>query len=432
MSTFPSEPLPTGIDAPAEKDSRHNQFNAWIAWGAASLFLIYQLCIQNSFGSLQDQIKGDLGFDPQTLSFISAIFFITYAGMQVPAGILIDRFGAGWVLPPAIICVGIGSALLSISDTELMATLARLLMGAGGAFSFLGVTAITNRRISSKRIGIATGLTDGAFSAGAIFGAIGVTTLIAVSHMDWREILMALAVCSVPIAIINWFAIGRGGTLAPRPQNNQPGVLSDFVSVLFNTRILRIGVIYGGFTGVIFGLSGFWNIPLQEAFNRTPQEAATLTTTMFGAMIIGAPIIGSIADRVQRYLPFIGGGCVLAIIAIYPSMFISTPSPFWVVSVQFILIGIAMSTGILVFPLACRDIERAHAGMASAIVNCMGLIAAGIFQFAPGIIIERTEQSGLIALQEGLVIFLIWPVISLCLVMELGWKQYLAHRRVKP
>ena len=243
---------------------------------------------------------------------------------------------------------------------------------------------------------------------------------------------MVLAVCSIPIALINWFAIGRGGTVAPRPKDRQSGILNDFVSVFSNTRILKIGLIYGGFTGVIFGLSGFWNIPLQEAFNRTPQEAATLTTTMFIAMIIGAPIIGSFADRVQRYLPFIGAGCVLAIIAIYPSIFISTPSPFWVVSIQFILIGLAMSTGILVFPLACRDIERAYAGMASAIVNCMGLIAAGIFQFAPGIIIERSQESGLIALQEGLVIFLMWPIVSLVLILELGWKQYRAHRRVKP
>lgn len=430
MSTFPSEPLPSGIDAPAKSDSRHDQFRAWVAWGAASVFLVYQLCIQNSFGSLQDQIKGDLGFDSQTLSFISSIFFITYAGMQVPAGILIDRLGAGWVIPPAIICVGIGSALLSISDSELAATCARLLMGAGGAFSFLGVTAITNRRISSKKIGIATGLTDGAFSAGAIFGAIGVTTLMTVSDMNWRGILMTLAVCSVPIAIINWCALGRGGAVAPRAHYQSSSIFRDFVSVLCNTRILKIGVIYGGFTGVIFGLSGFWNIPLQEAFDRTPQEASMLTTTMFGAMIIGAPIIGSIADRVQRYLPFIGAGCILAVIAIYPSMFISTPSPFWVVSVQFILIGIAMSTGILVFPLACRDIERANAGMASAIVNCMGLMAAGIFQFAPGIIIERTQESGLIALQEGLVIFLIWPIISFCLVLELGWKQHQAHKKL--
>jgi hypothetical protein len=113
-------------------------------------------------------------------------------------------------------------------------------------------------------------------------------------------------------------------------------------------------------------------------------------------------------------------------------MFISTPSPFWVVTFQFVLIGLAMSSGILVFPLACRDIERANAGMASAVVNCMGLIAAGIFQFAPGIIIERTEASGLIALQEGLIIFLVWPIISLCLVIELGWKQYQAHRCEKP
>ena len=430
MSTISSQPLPDGIDAPAASETRFSQRSAWIAWAAAGLFLVYQIMLQNSFSSMQGDIGHDLGLEASGIALVSSIFFLSYAVMQIPAGILIDRFGSGWVLPPAILALGGGVFLLASADSLGTGVTARLAMGAAGSFSFLGITAITNRRISSRRIGVATGLIDFSFSLGAAIAAISTIRLLLLFNEDWRVLLQWASLLSIPIAIICWFAIGRGREDSPRSPDQANSFWSDFRNTILNPRIIMIGIIYGGFIGPLLGLSGLWNVQLQEAFNRGREDASLFTTCMLAGIMVGAPISGAIADRIGRYIPFLIGGLILSIIAIYPLIFISTAGPYWLVVTAFIALGVGLSPGVLCFPLACREVDRRTAGMASSVVNCLGLLTAGLFQFLPGEIVTNSKVSSLPILQEGLVIFLAWPLLALGLIIALYRKQarYLADQ----
>ena len=423
MSTISSQPIPDGIDAPANTETRYSQRTAWIAWSAASLFLIYQIMLQNSFSSMQGDIGHDLKLTAADISLVASIFFLTYALMQIPAGVLIDRFGSGWVIPPAILLVGVGTYVLSTSETLSEAVAGRLLMGAAGSFSFLGVTAITNRRISARRIGMATGLIDFAFSLGAAIAAISTLRLLLVFNEDWRLLLQYASYLSIPLAVICWFCIGRGEDSAPRRSDDPASFWNDLRTTLFNQRIIKIGLIYGGFIGPLLGLSGLWNVQLQEAFHRSRSDASLFTTCMLIGIMIGAPLFGGLADRAGRYIPFLAGGLFLSATMIYPLIFISTVGPSWLVIGVFFLLGIGLSPGVLCFPLACREVDRRTAGMASALVNCIGLVTAGLFQFLPGEFITGVKATSLPILQEGLVIFLVWPILALGLLLQMYRKQ---------
>ena len=428
MSTISSQQLPDGMDAPANTESRYSQRTAWIAWAAAALFLVYQIMLQNSFSSMQGDIGRDLKLGASDISLVASIFFLTYALMQIPAGILIDRFGSGWVLPPAILAVGAGVFLLSSAQSLSGGVAARLLMGAAGSFSFLGITAITNRRISSRRIGIATGLIDFAFSLGAAIAAISTLQLLLAFNEDWRSLLRWAALLSIPIALICWFAIGRTKSDSPRRPHEKNSFWSDFRSTVLNRRIIMIGLVYGGFIGPLLGLSGLWNVQLQEAFKRGRTDASVFTTCMLVGIMFGAPLFGAIADRIGRYIPFLVGGLLVSVLSIYPLIYISTAGPYWLVMALFVTLGLGISPGVLCFPLACREVDRRTAGMASSVVNCLGLLTAGIFQFLPGEFISGSKSTSLPMLQEGLLIFLAWPLLGLALMLILYRKQsrYLA------
>ena len=421
MSTLKTTPLPPSIDAPSHRDSTFNQFSAWIAWLVAALFLFYQIAIQTSFGSMQSPIQKDLGLTAEDLSTISAVFFITYAGMQIPAGALLDRFGAGWVLPPAILLVGLGGFLLSIADSLFVASMARLIMGAAGAFSFLGVTAVTNRRIAPRQIGLATGLIEVTFGVGAILGSLGVAALLV--SVSWRTGLQIFAAASILIALLNLIFLGRGGQFTPYKPTNQQSFGRLILEVLSDLRTWKIGLVFGAFTGTMFGMSGFWNTPLQEAFDRTPKQAALLTTAMFIGTIVGAPIVGWLADRLQRYLPFIGLGCILLLVSLIPTIYVTWIAPGWLVMTMFFVLGLGIATSLMVFPLACRDMSRSKAGMTCALVNCLGLLAAGTFQWVPGVIQARIPETGIWSIQISMLIFVLWPAIALVIVIHLALKQ---------
>ena len=398
-----------------------NQFYAWIAWCSVALFVVYQICVQNAFGSVQDEFGHDLKMDGSMLGVVSASFFITYAVMQFPAGLLIDRFGVGWLIPPATLLVGVGSLILGLAESMSVAIIARLIMGLAGAFSFLGVAAVAHRRISEKRLGIAIGMIDFAFGVGAILGAAGVAW--AMIHYDWRTIFFGLAAVSFPIAILNWFILGRGGDVAPAG----PGVIASFgagIKASFaNIAIWEVGIIYAAFIGISFGIGGLWNIPLQEAFHRDEASANELTTSMFIAVAIMAPICGFIADKTGRHITILLIGCLLVLVQVYRIVFISAPAAFWVVHLEFILLGVGISAGVLVFAVALRLSDPAHAGTVSGMVNGLGLLGAGLFQLVPGLIQKEVSASGLPALQDGLMLYLIWPGVALLLLIHLAWVQ---------
>ena len=423
MSTISSQPIPDGIDAPANSQTRYSQRAAWVAWSAAGLFLVYQIMLQNSFSSMQGDISRALKLDQADISLIASIFFLTYAMMQIPAGILIDRFGGGWVIPPAILAVGLGTYALSTAESLTQAAAGRLLMGAAGSFSFLGITAITNRRISSRRIGMATGLIDFAFSLGAAIASVATLRVLLALDEDWRGLLQYASFLSIPLAVICWFAIGRGAESAPRRPEDTSPFWSDLKSTLLNRRILKIGLVYGGFIGPLLGLSGLWNVQLQEAFHRGRADASLFTTCMLVGIMIGAPLFGALADRIGRYLPFLVGGLVTSAVVIYPIVFVSTIAPYWVVVLAFFVLGLGLSPGVLCFPLACREVDRRTAGMASSVVNCIGLITAGVFQFLPGEFIVGATPNSLPVLQEGLIIFLVWPLLAICILIQMYRRQ---------
>ena len=113
--------------------SEFNQLYAWISWTVAAVFLVYQISMQNALGSVQEGFEHSLGISEKSIAVISSSFFISYALMQVPAGVLIDRFGVGWVVAPACLLLGFGGWMLSSAETIPMAVAARVLMGVGEA-----------------------------------------------------------------------------------------------------------------------------------------------------------------------------------------------------------------------------------------------------------------------------------------------------------
>ena len=408
---------------------RFGQVYAWISWSAVAVFLLYQVAAQNAFGPIQDGVGLDLRLPASDIAIVSSVFFITYSLMQIPAGVLIDRFGVGWMVPPACLLLGVATYLLARSESFGMAIFARVLMGFAGSFSFLALAAVAKRRIRDEQVNIATGLIDFAFGIGAILGAAGIAW--AIGFASWRTVLAGLAMASVPIALANWFILGRGEDVSPAGPGRRAALGDGIRATLGNPVIWELGLVYIAYVGISFGMGGLWNEPLQHQFNRTEGAAAELTTIMFIAMSIGALLSGVIADRFGRHIPILVGGLLLSVFALYRIIYISEPAPFWLVAIDFGALGTGLSVGILIFPLAFREVTDAHAATAVGLVNGVGLMGAGLFQFIPGLVREKVAAGGLVALQEGLLIYVIWPVVALLLLLHLGFRMHRKARRAR-
>lgn len=388
----------------------------WIAWIAAACFVIYQMSFQTSLSAIQGELTVDLDLGSSELGLISAAFFLSYAIMQIPAGLLLDRFRPSQLLPAAVLATGLCGLILAFAQGPTVALISRLLMGAAAAFAFPGAAIVARARIAPAFLALALGLTEGAIGSGAIIGQAGVMPLLTV--MSWRWVIVIGTLIAIPLAIFLWLTVGRRskGVITPGIGNEETlSFAAALKAVLRRGHVWRMGLIYALLAGVVFGLGGLWNLPLQEAFGRSQAEAAALTSWMFLGLAIGCPLFGLVADRTGWGRSLLLGGCVGTSLILWPIIFVSTPWSWPAVVTCFFVLGLAVSASALTFPLACTGVSPHLAGTTVAMVNCLGLLGAALFLYVPGSIVAFIQSEKLNALQAALGGYFIAAVIATCI-----------------
>ena len=168
--------------------------------GLALLFIIYDYVIQVAPSVMTQVIMTDFKITAKGFGILGSSFLFAYAFMQIPAGFLLDRFGARLMLTIAALVSGFGSLLFASAHGILMGSSARVLVGTGSAFSFLGGVYIAYRWLKPSHFAF----TVGCLQLGSGFGAIlGEAPLAKLLHsMSWRHSFIMLAGCAFLLALI--------------------------------------------------------------------------------------------------------------------------------------------------------------------------------------------------------------------------------------
>ncbi len=124
-----------------KKDQSKNfQFyKALTIYIAVSLFLFFEMAVQVSPSVMAQDLMHDLNISALSLGIMSSVYFYTYTAMQIPSGLLFDRYNPGKIIFLAIMVCAIGSLLFGYANSFYLACAARLLMSVGSAFAFVSV-----------------------------------------------------------------------------------------------------------------------------------------------------------------------------------------------------------------------------------------------------------------------------------------------------
>jgi MFS family permease len=377
----------------------------WTAWAAATLFVLYQLATQTSVGAMQRELEQDLSISPMQVGIVSATFLFVYAIMQIPAGVLLDRYRPRLLLPPAALGVAAAAWLLSMSGGFWTAVAARALMGAFAAFAFPGAGLIARRRLPARNFALAMGLIDLAFGAGAYFGESGVSALMSIQ--SWQQVMIDFAFAGAAIAFICWVCIG---STTPRGESATVSArarpLRQSINEVWSVRQVRLAAITGGaMMATLFGFGGLWDISLQEAFGYTHEQAIAVNSWIFIGVSIVPPFAGWAADRWRKRRPILLGGQVVALAAVVVTLLVPAPMPYWFAAGTLLVLGMGLGTCVLTFPVACDAVSPANAGAAIGMVNAAGLLAAAVFQVVPGVAFNLAGDHSLLIMRTVLAIF---------------------------
>lgn len=368
------------------------KFTALIPWSIATFYAFFQFLGQTATGVMGSNWMQDFHLNKIGLSNLSGAFFYTYVLMQIPAGILFDRYPVRYILALAALIMTCGCFLLAHTESYHIALLARLLMGLGSAFSFVGLFRICATHFPSNRFSLMLGISEGLTMLGVTIGIVFLNWL--VIHLSWRSAIWGGGIITSIVMILTFLLVQD-----PVPETLVAHQHKEFISlkiimqrlkIIFSNQQFILGSLYGFFMfSIVNAFASLWGISfLIHADLLSPQTAANMVAIIFIGFAFGGPLSGGLTKILdqKRTILLIGGGCA----AVTMSIIIFCPHiPEFILYSLFFLIGLFCSVYIICFGIIKDTVSPTICATALASTNMVIMLGAPLLQVLIGGLLQH-------------------------------------------
>ena len=415
---------------------------ALTVWGLAAAFYLFGFFQRVTPGVLTQDLMRDFSLNAGQLGALSAAYYYAYAAVQVPTGLLVERYGARALLILGAGFGAAGAALFALSPDLFPATLGRALIGAAHGVCWVSMLVLAGRWFEPKVFATMSGVSLAVGTLGAILA--GPPLRLAAEMVGWRHAIGATAVFALVICVAMILFLkndpkdkGYRSYQAPNLATNT-SLWQDFCAVWQYRNIWALFLIPGGICGCFLTFTGLWGVPfLTQVHGITRVEAAWVSSGMLVAFSVGAIVWGLLSDRFKkRQLPFMAGSALMLLgfgwAAIAPQTTLSLLIPL------LILAGFGAGSMVLTFAWAKESVPARLGGVAVGVMNLGVMIGPLTQQPLIGQVLDAHWQGGLIngarvydvaAFKLGLTVLYGWILVScvaLILARETHAKPYIS------
>jgi MFS family permease len=354
----------------------------------ASLFYIYEFVLRVIPSVITHELMRDFQANAASLGFMSASFYYAYAFMQIPAGMLCDRFGPRIVLTFAAIICGLATLTFAHTHSLLLAGIARFAIGVASSCGFIAPVLLASRWFSSQYYAMITGLIQTLGSLGAIMG--GQPIAIMIHHHGWRITMIFVAYCAFILALC--FAIGIRNH--PKQNKNEKTKKSASISIrdalksIVNKTQTWCVALIAMCCWAPIAIFELWGIPFLCRWHHC--AAATSAKAMLWLWIgiaVWSPIVGRWSNLSQSRKKPLQWTALIGLITSILIVYNPTQSWPFMESLLFIM-GISAAAQPVTFGVV-KDLNPPHIAGIAVGFNNMATIAGGpIFQPLTGIILS--------------------------------------------
>lgn len=185
--------------------SQRSVTRAMFVWGLAAIFYFYELMLLVSPSVMTDDLTASFDTSAEQLGSLAAYYYYAYALMQIPVGLLMDRFGPRRLLTLACLFCTVGCIVFANAQYLHIAELGRFVMGIGGSFAVVGCLKLASIWFPANRFALLTGIMVAVGMMGGVFGQAPVAKL--VMSIGWRDTILLGAGLGAILSIIIWFVV---------------------------------------------------------------------------------------------------------------------------------------------------------------------------------------------------------------------------------
>jgi MFS family permease len=337
---------------------------AGVAWFITAVYYFYQYTLRSAPAVMMPQLQEAFGLGATAVASLVGLFYWGYSPFSLVAGIALDRLGPRKVVPLGAAAVGVGALLFATGGNGL-ASLGRLLQGAGGVFALVGAVYIATKSFPASMAATLIGATQMFGMAGGSAGQFVVGPLIG-GGLPWSGFWIFMGAAGLVIAAALFVLLPRDAAPESGDWMKQAG--QALATVLRNPQSILCGVIAGllFIPTTIFDM--VWGVRfLQEARGHEYAEAVLRSATVPFGWIIGCPLLGFLSDRFGRRKPVIAAGAFVLLLCL--AWILHGPAGVLPPYALGLLAGAASGAAMLPYTVIKEANPKAVSGTATGVVN---------------------------------------------------------------
>jgi sugar phosphate permease len=379
------------------QDTRQTR-RALTIWAVAVLVYLAAVFHRTSLGVASIEAGTRFGLGPAALGTFTVLQIGLYALMQIPTGLLVDRYGARRVLTVAALLMGLGQLLFAVATSYPLGLLARAVLGIGDAMTFVSVLRLVAAHFPARRYAALASTTAALGALGNLVATLPLAVLLA--SAGWTATFAVTGAVTALYAVVLVLRVRDtpAGETVPRREPEPLRLVVAQVRYAWRTPGTRLGFwvhFSTMFAPAMLGL--LWGFPyLVQAQGLDPAAASTMLGVLVVGAIVGGPAIGGIISRRPACRTPLVVGYLLAALAVW-AVLLGWPGghvPAAVLVVGFAVLSVGGPASSIAFALARDYNPLRRVGTATGVVNVGGFVAITVSALAVGVLLSLFEPLG--------------------------------------
>jgi sugar phosphate permease len=363
---------------------------AWLVWGAGLAAYVVAVLQRTSLGVAGLDAARRFDVSASVLATFAVVQLLVYAGLQIPVGVSVDRLGPRRLIATGAVVMAAGQVMLAVTHSFGPAILARVLVGAGDAMTFVSLLRLVNTWFPARRVPVMTQLAGMVGQVGQLLSAVPLVSLL--HHRGWTTAFLSVGSLGVVMAFVAVVGIRDSPAGASRPV---AAIGARQVLLQLRAAWLHPGTRLGlwthfstQFSGTVFAL--LWGFPfLVSGEGMSSQAAGELMSLLVFTSLLAGPVFGRFVAlhplrRSWLVLTIIGATvAVWTLVLAWPGR-----APLWLLVVLVLVLAVGGPGSMVGFDFARSFNPPARLGTATGIVNIGGFVAALLTMLALGVVID--------------------------------------------
>jgi len=370
----------------AAKPARIGGSHAWFVWVLAVTFVVYYFSFQTGYAIVNPSVQKDIGFSISQVATVAAAYTWTFAICQLISGALLDRVGAGKVIPASIALVTVGIFLFASAQSYQTLLLSQMIIAVGACSGFVGAGYIGGQWFGMAKFSFMFGLVQ---FAASFFSAFNQNLLgFALTRLEWRELFNFIGFFGIALFVLAALFVRNPTPVAAHPNEGAGAFFTALGRSIVEVAKIPHVWMASAFGALCFGtmlsLGVVWGPKLLAVRGFDMSVANWAASLLWLGLAAGCFVVPKWSDIAKnRKLPMIV--CtVLQLTALALLVYMPTMNVPLAMALCFIF-GAGNAAHMLAFSTAADVVRPDRIGTSAAIVNGVMFMAGGILIARPGV-----------------------------------------------